>query len=81
MTEAVVRSTGSPSAAPRPVEHSVKHLNQYQLACRWNISQRTLERWRWTRTGPPYLKVGGRVLYRLADIEAWEAAHVRNGTK
>jgi hypothetical protein len=50
------------------------HLNQIELARRWRISARTLERWRWLNQGPTYLKIGGRVVYRLADIEAFEAA-------
>ena len=51
---------------------TVKHLNQVELSRRWSISPRTLERWRWKRQAPPYLKAGGRVLYRLEDIEAFE---------
>lgn len=51
------------------------HLNQVQLSRRWSLSPRTLERWRWERKGPRHLKVGGRVLYRLEDVEAFE----RNG--
>ena len=47
-------------------------LNQIDLARRWRISPRTLERWRWLGQGPRYLKLGGRVLYRVADIEAYE---------
>jgi hypothetical protein len=47
-------------------------LNQIDLARRWRISPRTLERWRWLGEGPRYLKLGGRVLYRTADIEAYE---------
>ncbi|HEX7338743.1 MAG TPA: helix-turn-helix domain-containing protein [Rhodanobacteraceae bacterium] len=31
----------------------------------------TLERWRRRRVGPPFLRVCGRVLYRVADIEEW----------
>jgi hypothetical protein len=54
-----------------PVE--LRHLNQEQLSRRWNISPRTLERWRWRKQGPKYLKIGGRVLYRTEDIEAYEA--------
>jgi hypothetical protein len=50
------------------------HLNQIELARRWRISPRTLERWRWLGQGPTYLKLGGRVAYQLADIEAFEAA-------
>jgi len=37
-----------------------------------------LERWRWLRQGPEYLKVGGRVVYRLEDIEVFEAAQMRH---
>ena len=47
-------------------------LNQVHLARRWKISPRTLERWRWTGEGPAYLKIGGRVVYRLEDVETFE---------
>ena len=49
------------------------HLNQTELAARWKISPRTLERWRWIGEGPVFIKIGGRVVYRLEDIEAYEA--------
>lgn len=56
------------------------HLSQYELARRWRLSPRTLERWRWTGEGPSFLKIGGRVAYRLEDIEAWEAERLRRST-
>ena len=52
----------------------VRHLNQRELAERWDISVRTLERWRWLLQGPPFLKLGGRIVYRIEDIEAYETA-------
>lgn len=55
------------------------HLNQRDLAARWGVSTRTLERQRWLNQGPAYLKIGSRVAYRLIDIEAYEAAHLRQG--
>ena len=55
---------------------TVKHLNQIELSRRWSISPRTLERWRWLGQGPQYLKIGGRIVYRLDDIEAYEATQV-----
>ncbi|MFO0992596.1 MAG: helix-turn-helix domain-containing protein [Hyphomicrobiales bacterium] len=58
-------------------ERPIRHLNQVELARRWSLSHRTLERWRWQGRGPRYLKVGGRVVYRLEDIEAYEAAQFR----
>jgi hypothetical protein len=56
----------------------IRHLNQVELARRWSLSHRTLERWRWEGRGPRYLKIGGRVVYRLSDIEAYEAGRQRN---
>lgn len=49
-------------------------LNQTELAARWKISPRTLERWRWIGDGPRFLKIGGRVIYRIEDVEAFELA-------
>ena len=65
-------SRSEPLLAPPTV-----HLDQKALAQRWSISPRTLERWRWCGTGPRYLKIGGRVLYRLQDIDAYEARQLR----
>jgi predicted DNA-binding transcriptional regulator AlpA len=55
-------------------------INQIQLAARWGISHRTLERWRWTGEGPKFVKLGGRVVYRLSDIEEYEQAMIRSST-
>ena len=55
-------------------------INQIQLAARWGISHRTLERWRWTGEGPKFVKLGGRVVYRLSDIEEYEQTMLRTCT-
>jgi hypothetical protein len=54
----------------------VECLSSKLLARRWGLSPSTLERWRHRRKGPPHLKIGGRVRYRLQDIEDFEAALV-----
>jgi excisionase family DNA binding protein len=64
------------SLLPAPIE--AHHLHQNHLARRWCMSPRTLERWRCEGKGPQYLKIGGRILYRLEDIEAFESAHWRS---
>lgn len=53
-------------------ETPVRHFNQIELSRRWSISPRTLERWRWLKAGPAYLKIGGRVVYRLEDVKDYE---------
>ena len=55
----------------------IRHHHQRDLAARWRISERTLERWRWLGIGVAYIKLGGRVVYRLEDIEAYEAQQLR----
>ncbi|GIX11795.1 AlpA family transcriptional regulator [Elioraea sp.] len=61
------QSHAAPAARP---SQPIRHLTQ--IAQRWRISPRTLERWRWLGQGPRYLKIGGRVVYRLEDVEAFE---------
>ncbi|TIL30988.1 MAG: helix-turn-helix domain-containing protein [Mesorhizobium sp.] len=48
------------------------YLNQQELAARWRISARTLERWRWLKVGPNFFKLSGKVTYALDDVEAYE---------
>lgn len=57
------------------------HLNQAELAARWKISHRTLERWRWLGKGPRFLKIGGRVAYRIEDVEAFESARIKEAQR
>jgi hypothetical protein len=71
-----------PAASPATEPHShpneaERHLTQLDLARRWRLSTRTLERWRWLRYGPAYLRLGKVVVYRLKDVEAFEASQRR----
>ncbi len=59
---------------------NVKHLNQRQLAERWDTSEATLERWRSEGLGPVFLKLQGQVRYRMEDIEAFEVESLRKST-
>ncbi len=61
-------------------EFKVKHLNQTDLADRWDVAEATLERWRSDGIGPVYMKIQGRVLYRVEDIETFEADSLRQST-
>ena len=49
-------------------------LTPQQLSDRWEkrIGPRTLANWRCQGNGPPFVKIGGAIAYRLADVEAWE---------
>jgi hypothetical protein len=40
----------------------------------------TAQRWRSEGGGPPYLKVGGRVLYDEEVVHEWCASHEQNST-
>jgi transcriptional regulator with XRE-family HTH domain len=61
------RAGDGTTAAPQ-----VRHLSQAQLAQRLGLSQRTLEGWRYRGKGPAYLRLEGRIAYRLTDVERFE---------
>lgn len=44
------------------------------------LSGRTLEKHRTYGTGPLYSKLGGRVVYRLEDLQAWVARGAKAST-
>ena len=47
-------------------------LNEIELAARWGMSPKTLQRWRTLNVGPEYLKLGKKIMYPLADVEDYE---------
>ena len=46
-------------------------VTETQAAEYLGLSTKTLQSWRWRKTGPPYVKLGGAVRYRPEDLEAW----------
>jgi hypothetical protein len=64
-------------AEARDPKATLVHLTERELALRWRVSPRTLERWRISRTGPAWLRLNGRVRYRLADVLAFEQLQLR----
>jgi hypothetical protein len=52
-------------------------LTTDEAAAALRVSPWTLACWRSRRTGPPYVKIGGRVAYQNVDLEAYLAARRR----
>lgn len=48
-----------------------RYLRTPEAARFLGLSGRTLEKHRTYGTGPKYSKIGGRVVYRLEDLQAW----------
>lgn len=48
-------------------------LSEADLASRWSMSPKTLQRWRMEGRGPIYLKMGKRVNYSLNAVIAFES--------
>ncbi|WP_299378027.1 hypothetical protein [uncultured Kiloniella sp.] len=61
-------------------------LNPVQLAERWNLTTATLDNQRANGSGPLFFKPGGRGkrggknLYRISDVEAYEQENTFNST-
>ena len=48
------------------------YLTSKELADRWRLSDQTLANWRYAGKGPPFIRVGSRVLYPSDSIQAFE---------
>lgn len=47
-------------------------LTSKEVADRWRLSDQTLANWRSAGKGPPFIRVGTRVLYPIEGIHAFE---------
>ena len=57
-----------------------RYLRTPEAARFLGLSGRTLEKHRSFGSGPTYRKIGGRVVYRLADLQAWAESGARQST-
>ena len=57
-----------------------RYLRTPEAARFLSLSGRTLEKHRTYGTGPTYRKLGGRVVYAIADLEAWAKRGIRQST-
>jgi DNA-binding transcriptional MerR regulator len=55
-------------------------LDEKATAERIGLSPKTLANWRSSGGGPPFYKLGGRVLYDPCDLDAWVASRRRTST-
>ena len=55
-------------------------LGQDEAAAELKVCRRTLDRWRRLGEGPPVSKLGRRVLYRRASLQAWLRAREHDGS-
>jgi predicted DNA-binding transcriptional regulator AlpA len=63
-----------------PVALPPRYLRTPEAARFLGLSPRTLEKHRVYGTGPLYRKLGGRVVYAIADLQAWADSGVRRST-
>jgi hypothetical protein len=47
-------------------------LTPKELASRWRLSEQTLANWRHGRKGPPFVRIGAKVLYPSEAVQAFE---------
>jgi predicted DNA-binding transcriptional regulator AlpA len=55
-----------------------KILTTQQAAKLANQQPMTMSKWRSRGKGPPYLRLGGKIRYRLSDIRKWIESSVIN---
>jgi hypothetical protein len=65
--------TETPQPAPPDVATSVLDgwLTREELGAQLGLSPSTLKRWEGSRTGPPCVRLGRRIVYRLEAVRDW----------
>jgi predicted DNA-binding transcriptional regulator AlpA len=66
------RRAASASATISTAPHERRVLTETELANRWGISPKTLQRWRTEGRGPHYMKLSKRVTYPLDVVTEYE---------
>lgn len=73
---------------PRATQEAINHLapgdrrvlNENELAQRWGLSPKTLQRWRSEGRGPRYLKLSKRVSYPIDSVLEFEHHALHDST-
>ena len=60
--------------------NAISRMTEEELAEHWHLKKRTLQNWRSASTGPVYIKIGGKPLYPMEEIIAFEKARTYKGT-
>jgi hypothetical protein len=55
-------------------------VGEREAATLLRLSPGTLANWRWRGQGPPFAKIGGRVLYEREALIAWVRDRVETST-
>jgi hypothetical protein len=76
MRPAPLRQYPVPAATQQPAQttQSARYLTNNEAAAFLRLSPRTLEKQRVIGGGPRFRKFGRRVMYAIADLEAWADA-------
>jgi hypothetical protein len=63
-----------------PTSSAAAYLSCEQAGAHLNLSPRTLEKLRTIGGGPRFRKLGRRVVYKTADLDAWAESRSCEGT-
>ena len=55
-------------------------MNETELAARWNLSPKTLQRWRSEGRGPRYMKMSKLVVYPIDEVFDFESRALHSAT-
>jgi hypothetical protein len=69
-----------PAATAPSARQACAYLTGRQAAGLLGLSPRTLESWRLTGEGPPFMKFGRKVVYAVDDLRAWTEERRRRST-
>ena len=56
-------------------------LDKTEVSEHLGVGESTLAKWRGRGIGPPFLKIGKRIVYRMSDLEKWLDTRLKYSTR
>lgn len=65
---------------PQPPDVSPLGLLEHELAQRWRVDKKSLQRWRQEGTGPKFVRISRKIVYPFSEIERYESDRLFQST-
>ena len=59
---------------PSPATEANRWYDVRETAGYLRVASQTLHHWRWLKSGPPFSKIGRKVIYKRSELDAWIAS-------
>ena len=72
---------GGDNARSQELRKALGVMSNAELALLLGVTEHTTQYWRTNHQGPPFVKLGNNIFYRVSDVADWVLDNVRGGAR